>query len=116
MTTGQIYWGAVPFVCIQVIMVGLTIAFPQMVMHYKGTVVDPGDDRDQVPEMPGLRRSAHRRRMAARRRPRLHRTCRSRRFRRNAACQAGTAGNRSVAAAEFQLSRRPTDMQAVPPE
>ncbi|RUU65712.1 TRAP transporter large permease subunit, partial [Mesorhizobium sp. M7A.T.Ca.TU.009.01.1.2] len=35
-TTGQIYWGAVPFVCIQVIMIGLTIAFPQMVMHYKG--------------------------------------------------------------------------------
>ncbi len=41
-TTGQIYWGAVPFVCIQVIMIGLTIAFPQMVMHYKGTAVDPG--------------------------------------------------------------------------
>ncbi len=35
-TTGQIYWGAVPFVGIQLIMVGLTIAFPQMVMHYKG--------------------------------------------------------------------------------
>ena len=34
-TTGQIYWGAVPFVCIQVIMVGLVIAFPQMVMVYK---------------------------------------------------------------------------------
>ena len=45
-TTGQIYWGAVPFVCIQVIMVGLVIAFPQMVMHYKGAVVDPSDDRD----------------------------------------------------------------------
>jgi TRAP-type mannitol/chloroaromatic compound transport system permease large subunit len=30
-TTMQIYWGAVPFVCIQVIMVGLVIAFPQMV-------------------------------------------------------------------------------------
>ena len=34
-TTGQIYWGAVPFVCIQIIMVGLVIAFPQMVMVYK---------------------------------------------------------------------------------
>ena len=34
-TTGQIYWGAVPFVVIQVIMVGLVIAFPQMVMVYK---------------------------------------------------------------------------------
>ncbi len=34
-TTGQIYWGAVPFVVIQCIMVALVIAFPQMVMHYK---------------------------------------------------------------------------------
>jgi len=39
-TTEQIYWGAVPFVIIQLIMVGLVIAFPQMVMHYKdGAVV-----------------------------------------------------------------------------
>jgi len=30
-TTGQIYWGAVPFVIIQVIMVGLIIAFPDIV-------------------------------------------------------------------------------------
>jgi len=30
-TTGQIYWGAVPFVIIQMIMVGLLIAFPQLV-------------------------------------------------------------------------------------
>jgi TRAP-type mannitol/chloroaromatic compound transport system permease large subunit len=36
-TTGQIYWGAVPFVVIQCIMVGLVIAFPRMVMHYKST-------------------------------------------------------------------------------
>jgi tripartite ATP-independent transporter DctM subunit len=36
-TTGQIYWGAVPFVVIQVIMVGLVITFPQMVMHYKNS-------------------------------------------------------------------------------
>ncbi len=34
-TTGQIYWGAVPFVVIQLVMVGLVIAFPQMVMVYK---------------------------------------------------------------------------------
>ena len=57
-TTGQIYWGAVPFVCIQVIMVGLTIAFPQMVMHYKGTVVDPSTIEIVVPpfggDQPGL--------------------------------------------------------------
>jgi tripartite ATP-independent transporter DctM subunit len=31
-TTGQIYWGAVPFVCIQVVMVGLVIGFPDMVL------------------------------------------------------------------------------------
>ncbi|MEO8303424.1 MAG: TRAP transporter large permease subunit [Betaproteobacteria bacterium] len=30
-TTGQIYWGAVPFVLIQVVMVGLIIAFPDLV-------------------------------------------------------------------------------------
>jgi len=36
-TTGQIYWGAVPFVVIQVIMVALVIAFPQMVGHDKPT-------------------------------------------------------------------------------
>lgn len=42
-TTGQIYWGSVPFVVIQVIMVGLVIAFPQMVMVYKddAPTVDP---------------------------------------------------------------------------
>src|SRR5690606_101148 len=36
-TTGQIYWGAVPYVCIQLVMVALVIGFPGMVMHYKGT-------------------------------------------------------------------------------
>ena len=34
-TTMQIYWGAVPFVIIQVIMIGLVIAFPQMVTGSK---------------------------------------------------------------------------------
>jgi len=32
-TTGQIYWGAIPFVVIQIVMVGLVIAFPQLVGH-----------------------------------------------------------------------------------
>jgi hypothetical protein len=42
-TTGQIYWGAVPFVCIQIIMVGLVIAFPEMVtgMLDRGSGIDP---------------------------------------------------------------------------
>ncbi|MGL4496805.1 MAG: TRAP transporter large permease [Beijerinckiaceae bacterium] len=38
-TTGQIYWGAVPFVVIQCIMVALVVMFPQMVMHYKASAV-----------------------------------------------------------------------------
>jgi tripartite ATP-independent transporter DctM subunit len=57
-TTGQIYWGAVPFVVIQVIMVGLVIAFPGLVMHYKGlgSLVDPSKVRIEIqaPEIPGL--------------------------------------------------------------
>ncbi|MFE0018756.1 TRAP transporter large permease subunit [Mesorhizobium sp. NPDC059054] len=53
-TTGQIYWGAVPFVCIQVLMIALTIAFPQMVMHYKGKTVDPSTIEIKVPELPGM--------------------------------------------------------------
>jgi len=32
-TTGQIYWGAVPFVCLQIVMVVLVIAFPAMVLN-----------------------------------------------------------------------------------
>ncbi|HSV20700.1 MAG TPA: TRAP transporter large permease subunit [Casimicrobiaceae bacterium] len=42
-TTGQIYWGAVPFVLIQVLMIALVIAIPQMVMVYKSgeSTVDP---------------------------------------------------------------------------
>ena len=50
-TTGQIYWGAVPFVIIQCIMVGLVIAFPGMVMHYKSAapIIDPSKIEIQVP-------------------------------------------------------------------
>jgi TRAP-type mannitol/chloroaromatic compound transport system permease large subunit len=49
-TTGQIYWGAVPFVCIQLLMVVLVIAFPGMVMHYKGqgTGVDPSKVKIEI--------------------------------------------------------------------
>ncbi|RWB79216.1 MAG: TRAP transporter large permease subunit [Mesorhizobium sp.] len=53
-STGQIYWGAVPFVCIQVIMIGLTIAFPQMVMRYKGAGVEPSTIDLKLPDMPSL--------------------------------------------------------------
>jgi tripartite ATP-independent transporter DctM subunit len=56
-TTGQIYWGAVPFVVIQCIMVALVIIFPGMVMHYKnsGPVVDPTKAMEQLNNLaPGV--------------------------------------------------------------
>ncbi|HKO68514.1 MAG TPA: TRAP transporter large permease subunit [Burkholderiaceae bacterium] len=50
-TTGQIYWGAVPFVCIQVIMVALVIAFPGLVTSGLGTEapVDLDKVRIEIP-------------------------------------------------------------------
>ncbi len=45
-TTGQIYWGAVPFVCIQIVMVGLIIAFPGMVSS--GLVKEKQLDSDKI--------------------------------------------------------------------
>ena len=52
-TTGQIYWGAVPFVVIQVIMVLLVIMFPAMVMHYKGvaSTIDPNKIKIEIPQI-----------------------------------------------------------------
>jgi len=54
-TTGQIYWGAVPFVIIQCLMVGLVITFPGMVMHYKsvGPTIDPSKIEIQLPPFGG---------------------------------------------------------------
>jgi TRAP-type mannitol/chloroaromatic compound transport system permease large subunit len=51
-TTGQIYWGAVPFVVIQLIMVGMVIAFPQMTLVYKSgeKAADP-NPRIEVPAL-----------------------------------------------------------------
>lgn len=42
-TTGQIYWGSIPFICIQLLMVALVMMFPMTVMHYKdgASKVDP---------------------------------------------------------------------------
>ena len=42
-TSGQIYWGSVPFICIQIAMVAAVMLFPGMVTHYKeaAVVVDP---------------------------------------------------------------------------
>ncbi len=52
-TTGQIYWGAVPFVVIQVLMVLLIIMFPSMVMHYKGaaSTIDPNTIKIEIPQI-----------------------------------------------------------------
>jgi len=52
-TTGQIYWGSVPFVFIQCIMVALVILFPGMVMHYKGSgpTVDPSKIQIEIPQI-----------------------------------------------------------------
>lgn len=52
-TTGQIYWGAIPFVFIQCIMVALVIFFPAIVMHYKGvgTGIDPNKVKIEI-ELP----------------------------------------------------------------
>jgi tripartite ATP-independent transporter DctM subunit len=55
-TSGQIYWGAVPFVLIQVLAMALVIAIPAMVMHYKGSgpKVDPSKINIEVPLLPDL--------------------------------------------------------------
>jgi tripartite ATP-independent transporter DctM subunit len=52
-TTGQIYWGAMPFVFIQVVMVLLVIFFPAMVMHYKGSApkIDINKVKIEVPQV-----------------------------------------------------------------
>jgi TRAP-type mannitol/chloroaromatic compound transport system permease large subunit len=54
-TTGQIYWGAVPFVIIQIIMVGLIIAFPGIVSRDKEVKYDLDKVKIEVPaEAPAI--------------------------------------------------------------
>jgi tripartite ATP-independent transporter DctM subunit len=50
-TSGQIYWGALPFLGIQLTMVGLVMVFPQLVTHYKSNsvAVDPASIHLNVP-------------------------------------------------------------------
>ncbi|MCC6868452.1 MAG: TRAP transporter large permease subunit [Burkholderiales bacterium] len=50
-TTGQIYWGAVPFVLIQIVMIAIVITFPEMVMVYKKdqSKIDPKTIHIEVP-------------------------------------------------------------------
>src|SRR3954465_1622116 len=49
-TTGQIYWGAVPFVVIQVVMVAIVIAFPTLVTSsLEKSTVDPSKVQIELP-------------------------------------------------------------------
>ncbi|MGH7006599.1 MAG: C4-dicarboxylate ABC transporter, partial [Alphaproteobacteria bacterium] len=50
-TTGQIYWGAVPFVVIQVVMVAIVIAFPKLVFLgiERHDLKDPSQIKIEVP-------------------------------------------------------------------
>src|SRR5882762_3094188 len=51
-TTGQIYWGVIPFVLLQLVMVALVIAFPNLVLSGldRGTGVDPNKVQIQIPQ------------------------------------------------------------------
>ena len=62
MTTGQIYWGAVPFVLIQLIMVALIIAFPGLVSGglAKKAAVEHRQMQIEVPSRGASRRQARR--------------------------------------------------------
>ena len=57
-TTGQIYWGSIPFVIIQLIMVAIVVLFPGIVTHYKsaGPAVDPAAVQQKLDQLlvPGL--------------------------------------------------------------
>ncbi|AXC50434.1 C4-dicarboxylate ABC transporter [Paracoccus suum] len=48
-TTGQIYYGAIPFVLIQLVMIGVVILFPGLVMHYKGAPVNMENVKIEIP-------------------------------------------------------------------
>jgi hypothetical protein len=49
-TTGQIYWGSIPFIIIQLAMVVVVMSFPGLVLHYKegASKVDPSKIRIEV--------------------------------------------------------------------
>ncbi|MEQ4617935.1 MAG: TRAP transporter large permease subunit [Corticimicrobacter sp.] len=47
-TTGQIYWGSVPFIGIQLLMVIAVMVFPGMVMHYKAELTDVDPSTVQI--------------------------------------------------------------------
>ncbi len=52
-TLGQIYWGAIPFIMIQILMVAILVVFPEIVMVYKSgeSTVDPASIQIEVPTL-----------------------------------------------------------------
>lgn len=54
--TGDIYWGSVPFICIQLIMVAIVLLFPGIVTHYKGDgpQVDPSTVKIEMQDEYGV--------------------------------------------------------------
>ncbi len=63
LTTGQIYWGSIPFIAIQLVMVALVIAFPQLVLASVETkhidinkiqIIAPEVPEGGAPGLPGL--------------------------------------------------------------
>jgi TRAP-type mannitol/chloroaromatic compound transport system permease large subunit len=57
-TSAQIYWGAVPYVIIQLVMVGLLIAFPSLARHDRQpSAVEQRQQLPQLPQLPGTGRS-----------------------------------------------------------
>jgi len=52
-STGQIYWGSVPFVVMQLAMVGTVIAFPGMVLASleSGPKIDPSKIQIELPQL-----------------------------------------------------------------
>jgi hypothetical protein len=55
-TTGQIYWGAIPFVVIQCVMVGLVMYFPGMSISKKpdAPAIDQQKGLEQLKNLPGM--------------------------------------------------------------
>ncbi len=93
-TTMQIYWGAVPYVIIQVIMIGIVIAVPADGDGLQGRGVDGRPDQD--PDRPADDRSGHaaRDRDSRSRQGRARREGRRGQERRPAAGHAEAAGRR----------------------
>jgi TRAP-type mannitol/chloroaromatic compound transport system permease large subunit len=52
--TGQIYQGAIGFIVVQIIMIFIVIEFPQMVMRYKGPMIDPSSVTITLPGLTPL--------------------------------------------------------------